>query len=111
MPTVLSDAAGPFGRNLALSREVKRAVNDAGFLGNTLQSLPDPDFSLKTLAGRGAEVRRCTYTNYCEALDQSHKQVTCKLWDREGLGEPDVSLSSDGRRRLLPPVWEMMNDE
>ena len=33
-------------------------------------------------------MRRCTYTNYCEALDQSHKQVTCKLWDRVGLDEP-----------------------
>ncbi|MFL6255252.1 MAG: NADH:flavin oxidoreductase [Pyrinomonadaceae bacterium] len=133
MPTVLSDAEGPFGRNLPLSREVKRAVNEAGFqtpvvaaggvgtfelaeeilrrgdadiVGAARQSLADPDWFLKTRAGRGAEVRRCTYTNYCEALDQSHKQVTCKLWDREGLSEPAVSLSTDGRRRLLPPRWE-----
>ena len=133
MPTVLSDAHGPFGRNLPLSREVKRAVNEAGFqtpvvaaggvgtfelaeailrrgdadiVGAARQSLADPDWFLKTRAGRGAEVRRCTYTNYCEALDQSHKQVTCKLWDRERLSEPGVSLSTDGRRRLLPPPWE-----
>jgi 2,4-dienoyl-CoA reductase-like NADH-dependent reductase (Old Yellow Enzyme family) len=133
MPTVLSDAHGPFGRNLPLSREVKRAVNEAGFhtpvvaaggvgtfelaeeilrrgdadiVGAARQSLADPDWFLKARAGRGAEVRRCTYTNYCEALDQSHKQVTCKLWDRVGLSEPGVSLSSDGRRRLLPPRWE-----
>jgi 2,4-dienoyl-CoA reductase-like NADH-dependent reductase (Old Yellow Enzyme family) len=133
MPTVLSDEAGPFGRNLSLSREVKRAVNEAGFqtpvvaaggvgtfelaeeilrrgdadiVGAARQSLADPDWFLKTRAGRGAEVRRCTYTNYCEALDQSHKQVTCKLWDREGLSEPGLSLSADGRRRLLPPRWE-----
>ncbi|MET0646354.1 MAG: NADH:flavin oxidoreductase [Pyrinomonadaceae bacterium] len=132
MPTVLSDAAGPFGRNLPLSREVKRAVNEAGFqtpvvaaggvgtfelaeeilrrgdadiVGAARQSLADPDWFLKTLSGRGSEVRRCTYTNYCEALDQSHKQVTCKLWDREGLSEPGLSLSADGRRRLLPPQW------
>ena len=32
-----------------------------------------------------AEVRLCMYTNYCEALDQRHRQVTCELWDREGL--------------------------
>ena len=133
MPTVLSDARGPFGRNLPLSREVKRAVNNAGFqtpvvaaggvgtfelaeeilrrgdadiVGAARQSLADPDWFLKARAGRGAEVRRCTYTNYCEALDQSHKQVTCKLWDRERLSEPGVSLSADGRRRLLPPRWE-----
>ncbi|HYY98388.1 MAG TPA: hypothetical protein VE642_07355 [Pyrinomonadaceae bacterium] len=133
MPTVISDAAGPFGRNLPLSREVKRAVNDAGFrapvvaaggvgtfelaeeilrrgdadiVGAARQSLADPDWFLKARMGRGDEVRRCTYTNYCEALDQSHKQVTCKLWDRVGLDEPGVALSSDGRRRLLPPKWK-----
>jgi 2,4-dienoyl-CoA reductase-like NADH-dependent reductase (Old Yellow Enzyme family) len=133
MPTVLSDSAGPFGRNLPLSREVKRAVTEAGFrvpvvaaggvgtfelaeeilrrgdadiVGAARQSLADPDWFLKARAGRGAEVRRCTYTNYCEALDQSHKQVTCKLWDRVALDEPGVALSSDGRRRLLPPRWE-----
>jgi 2,4-dienoyl-CoA reductase-like NADH-dependent reductase (Old Yellow Enzyme family) len=133
MPTVLSDVQGPFGRNLPLSREVKRAVNEAGFqtpvvaaggvgtfelaeeilrrgdadiVGAARQSLADPDWFRKVRAGRGAEVRRCTYTNYCEALDQSHKQVTCKLWDREGLDGEGVALSSDGRRRLLPPRWE-----
>jgi 2,4-dienoyl-CoA reductase-like NADH-dependent reductase (Old Yellow Enzyme family) len=133
MPTVISDSAGPFGRNLPLSREVKRAVNEAGFhvpvvaaggvgtfelaeeilrrgdadiVGAARQSLADPDWFLKARAGRGAEVRRCTYTNYCEALDQSHKQVTCKLWDRVALDEPGITLSSDGRRRLLPPRWE-----
>jgi hypothetical protein len=56
--------------------------------------------------GRGAEVRRCTYTNYCEGLDQSHKQVTCKLWDRAELDEENLSLSHDGRRRLVPPRWK-----
>ena len=133
MPTVISDAAGPFGRNLSLTREVKRAVNEAGFsvpvvaaggIGTfelaeeilrrgdadivraARQSLADPDWFLKARAGRGDEVRRCTYTNYCEALDQSHKQVTCKLWDRVALDEPNVSMSGDGRRRLLPPKWE-----
>ncbi len=133
MPTVLSDEQGPFGRNLSLSREVKREVSAAGFetpvvaaggvgtfelaeeilrrgdadiVAAARQSLADPDWFLKTRAGRGAEVRRCTYTNYCEALDQTHKQVTCKLWDRNGLKDPDVALSTDGRRRLLPPPWE-----
>ena len=132
MPTVLSDESGPFGRNLSLSRAVRDAARAAGFetpvvaaggvgtfelaeeilrrgdadiVGAARQSLADPDWFLKTHAGRGADVRRCTYTNYCEALDQSHKQVTCKLWDREGLAEPGVALSSDGRRRLLPPGW------
>ena len=133
MPTVISDARGPFGRNLPLSREIKRAVaaaglqtpivatggistfelaeeilrrGDADIVGLARQALADPDWFTKVKLGRGREVRRCTYTNYCEALDQMHKQVTCKLWDRERLDEAGVSLSSDGRRRLLPPRWE-----
>jgi 2,4-dienoyl-CoA reductase-like NADH-dependent reductase (Old Yellow Enzyme family) len=137
MPTVLSDARGPFGRSIPLVAAIKRAVNDAGFatpvvavggistfdqaegilrrgeadiVGAARQSLADPDWFLKVRAGRGAEVRRCTYTNYCEALDQAHKQVTCKLWDRTALDEPGVALSQDGRRRLLPPTWEEGKD-
>jgi 2,4-dienoyl-CoA reductase-like NADH-dependent reductase (Old Yellow Enzyme family) len=132
MPTVISDARGPFGRNVPLVAQVKRAVNASGFgtpvvaaggittfeqaegilraghadiIGAARQSLADPDWFLKTRLGRGGEVRRCTYTNYCEALDQMHKQVTCKLWDREKLDEREVPLSSDGKRRLLPPRW------
>jgi 2,4-dienoyl-CoA reductase-like NADH-dependent reductase (Old Yellow Enzyme family) len=77
---------------------------DADIVGAARQTLADPDWFLKVRLGRGAEVRRCTYTNYCEGLDQKHKQVTCKLWDREALG-PDVKLASDGRRRLVAPRW------
>lgn len=133
MPTVISDARGPFGRNVPLVAAIKRTVNAAGFTtpiiatggiatfeqaetilqrheadiaGFARQALADPDWFLKVRVGRGAEVRRCTYTNYCEALDQMHKQVTCKLWDRLQLDEPDISLSDDGRRRLIPPRWK-----
>jgi 2,4-dienoyl-CoA reductase-like NADH-dependent reductase (Old Yellow Enzyme family) len=132
MPTTLSDETGPFGRNVPLVSKIKRAVIDAGFttpvvatggistfeqaedilergdadiIGFARQALADPDWFLKVKLGRGDEIRRCTYTNYCEALDQAHKQVTCKLWDRVKLDEPGVKLSSDGRRRLLPPAW------
>jgi 2,4-dienoyl-CoA reductase-like NADH-dependent reductase (Old Yellow Enzyme family) len=133
MPTVRSDERGPFGRNVPLVAAVKRAVNDEGFrtpvvaaggictyeqaeeilrrgdadiIGAARQTLADPDWFLKTLLGKGDEIRRCTYTNYCEGLDQAHKQVTCKLWDRTQLEEPRVSLSHDGRRRLLAPDWK-----
>ena len=132
MPTVRSDERGPFGRNVPLAAAVKRALGDAGLgtpvvaaggiatfeqaeeilrqgaadiIGAARQTLADPDWFLKAGLGRGAQVRRCTYTNYCEGLDQAHKQVTCKLWDRTQLDEPQVSMSHDGRRRLLPPVW------
>ncbi|HYE16641.1 MAG TPA: NADH:flavin oxidoreductase [Pyrinomonadaceae bacterium] len=137
MPTVISDERGPFGRSLPLVREIKRAVVSAGFdtpvvaaggittfeqaeeilragdadiVGAARQSLADPDWFLKVRLGRGSQVRRCTFTNYCEALDQMHKQVTCKLWDRQGLGGPGVAMSSDGKRRLLPPRWEDSRD-
>ncbi len=70
---------------------------------------PEPRRSrlVRARCGRAAahEVRRCHFTNYCEALDQQHKQVTCKLWDRVELDEPGVARSHDGRRRLLAPRW------
>jgi 2,4-dienoyl-CoA reductase-like NADH-dependent reductase (Old Yellow Enzyme family) len=133
MPTILSDARGPFGRSLPLVAAIKRAVREDGhatpvvaaggictfaqaeevlqrgeadIIGAARQTLADPDWFLKVRLGQGDEVRRCTYTNYCEGLDQAHKQVTCKLWDRQQLDEPQVSLSRDGRRRLLAPAWK-----
>ncbi len=133
MPTTLSDARGPFGRSVPLVGATKRAVNAAGFttpivatggittfeqaesilrsgdadiIGMARQALADPDWFVKVKLGRGAEVRRCTYTNYCEALDQAHRQVTCKLWDRKKLDEPAIAIATDGRRRLLAPGWK-----
>jgi hypothetical protein len=58
--------------------------------------------------GRGDEIRRCIYTNYCEGLDQQHKQVTCQLWDREFESadmSSSIARSHDEKRRLLPPPW------
>ena len=46
-------------------------------------------------------MRRCEFTNYCEGLDQHHKQVTCKLWDRVAVDEPGVPLAT---RRQAPAV-------
>ena len=133
MPTTLSDKLGPFGRSVPLVAAIRHAVNLAGLrtptvatggittfaqaeqilqdghadvIGMARQALADPDWFLKVRLGRGDEVRRCTYTNYCEALDQAHRQVTCKLWDRRNLEEPEVTLAADGRRRLLPPTWK-----
>jgi len=71
------------------------------------QSLADPDWWLKMEAGRGESVVRCTLTNYCEGLDQKHKAVTCRLWDRVPL-EPDElhalnGPAQQGSRRLIAP--------
>jgi len=133
MPTTLSDERGPFGRSVPLVAQIKHAVNDAGFntpvvatggittfeqaesilkngeadiIGMARQALADPDWFRKVKLGRGDEVRRCTYTNYCEALDQAHRQVTCKLWDRKELDEEGIAMAADVRRRLLPPGWK-----
>jgi 2,4-dienoyl-CoA reductase-like NADH-dependent reductase (Old Yellow Enzyme family) len=132
MPTVRSDARGPFGRNVAATSRVRQAVRSAGFstpviacggistfdqaeallqgghadiVAAARQSLADPDWFRKVRTGRGAEVRRCVFTNYCEGLDQVHKPVTCKLWDHVGLGDPGVALTADHRRRLTAPRW------
>jgi 2,4-dienoyl-CoA reductase-like NADH-dependent reductase (Old Yellow Enzyme family) len=79
---------------------------EADIVGMARQALADPDWFIKVKLGLGAEVRRCTYTNYCEALDQAHRPVTCKLWDRVQLDEQGITTVDEGRRRLLAPEWE-----
>ena len=86
-------------RLLPLLRDHAR---QADVVGAARQSLADPDWFANVLEGQGTQVRRCKYTNYCEALYQKKRQVTCQLWDREDLGGPDVMLS-EGRRRLTAP--------
>jgi 2,4-dienoyl-CoA reductase-like NADH-dependent reductase (Old Yellow Enzyme family) len=132
MPTVLADEAGPFGRNVSPARRIRDAVRAAGLatpivvaggihsfaqaesilesgaadvIAAARQSLADPDWFLKVRTGQGAQVRQCAFTNYCEGLDQMHKTVTCKLWDRVGLDEPGLQKSDDGKRRLTAPPW------
>jgi tRNA-dihydrouridine synthase len=132
MPSYFSDAQGPFGRNLEPTARIRAAIRDqasvtpvvatggihnfeqaeaalangtADIVGLARQALADPDWFRKVSSGRGHEIRLCLYTNYCEALDQRHRQVTCELWDREKLDAPGVKLSSDGKRRLTPPRW------
>ena len=80
-------------------------AGEADIIAAARQSIADPDWYLKMKLGLGEQVRVCIYSNYCEALDTRHKQVTCELWDRENKDEPGIALSSDGRRRLLPPHW------
>ena len=130
MPSYYSDAKGPFGRNVDACARIRAKIRQAGFdtpivlsggihhfsqaeealrngtadiVGFARQALADPDWFLKVREGRGGKVRLCLYTNYCEALDQRHREVTCELWDRTNLDEPGVMLSADGKRRLLPP--------
>jgi 2,4-dienoyl-CoA reductase-like NADH-dependent reductase (Old Yellow Enzyme family) len=74
-------------------------------VGAARQSLADPDMFRKFALGRGSEVRLCEFTNYCEGLDQKHKAVTCRLWDRQDLDAPGVRTSPDGKRRLTAPEW------
>lgn len=133
MPTVHIDPPGPFSRNVALAAAIRRTIRGAGLsvpvvtaggiatfeqaesilaggdadvVATARQALADPDFFAKLRAGRGDEIRRCLFTNYCEALDQAHKEVTCQRWDREALGDGSgIPLSRDGKRRLIAPPW------
>ena len=75
------------------------------------QSLADPDWFKKMREGRGSDISRCIYTNYCEALDNRHMEVTCQLWDRTELDAPEVTLSRDGKRRLTPPSEQLISIE
>jgi 2,4-dienoyl-CoA reductase-like NADH-dependent reductase (Old Yellow Enzyme family) len=132
MPTVIADQAGPFGRNIGPARRIRQAIRGSGLdtpivvsggictfdqaedilaqgqadiIGAARQSLADPDWFRKTRLGLGSEVRRCEYTNYCEGLDQKHKPVTCKLWDRVEIEHAGDHVSADGKRRLIAPHW------
>ena len=133
MPTVRSDEQGPFGRNREATCAVREAVRAAGcptpmvlsggvstfeqaedilrsgvadVVASARQSLADPDWFRKLRLGLGDQVRRCVFTNYCEGLDQVHKEVTCKLWDHLELENHEIPRSADGRRRLVAPAWE-----
>lgn len=133
MPQFLSDEFGPIGRNFAATKAIRMVLKNAGhnmpivaaggihnfetaegvltggvadIVGTARQSLADPDWNAKLAVGQGDQVRTCEYTNYCEGLDQKHKQVTCKLWDRLGLDEGGVGLSFDKKRRLTAPAWD-----
>ena len=136
MPTVRVGGEGPFGRNLAAVRAIRARVRGAGhatpvvaagginsfdlaegalargdcdMVAAARQSLADPDWWRKIELGRGADIRRCLFTNYCEGLDQKHVPVTCQLWDRDfALPDPDGApprRTPDGKRRYLPPAW------
>ena len=85
--------------------EALLAEDKADIVGCARQSLADPDWFEKVRQGRGDEVMLCRYSNYCEGLDQKHKQVTCELWDRNELDAPDTVLATDGKRRLTAPRW------
>ena len=133
MPTVRIDERGPFGRNLHLSHSIRAKLRaqgqtqpvigagglsgyaqleealrneDCDLVGAARQSLADPDWWHLMRTGQGDHIRRCIFTNYCEGLDQRHKQVTCQLWDKD-LESPDhdgrVALADGGKRRLLAP--------
>ena len=132
MPQFISDAQGPFGRNAEATKAIRAAVRAAGsatpvvgaggvhnfemaeqwladgicdIVGAARQSLADPDWALKFSLGRGGEARVCEYTNYCEALDQKHKVVTCQLWDKLEMDSSDGMRTPDGKRRMTAPEW------
>jgi 2,4-dienoyl-CoA reductase-like NADH-dependent reductase (Old Yellow Enzyme family) len=135
MPGYISDEFGPYGRNIEPTAAIRKAVRAAGYsipvvvaggihtfaqaeslleegkadiVAFARQALADPDWFEKVRSGCGSEVRLCEYTNYCEGLDQKHKQVTCNLWDRLELDESGLSKSRDGRRRLVAPDWRRL---
>ena len=133
MPQYISDARGPFGRNVEATRAIRADIRAAGLetpvvcaggvhnfemaekmladgvcdiVGAARQTLADPDWFRKIALGHGGDVRLCEFTNYCEGLDQKHKSVTCQLWDKLDLAAPGVIKTPDGKRRLTAPDWK-----
>ena len=133
MPGYIADEFGPYGRNIEPTAAIRAAVRATGstipvvvaggihtytqaeellqqdkadIIGIARQALADPDWFEKVRTGYGGDVRQCVYSNYCEGLDQKHKQVTCNLWDRTDLDEPGILKSHDGKRRLTAPSWK-----
>jgi len=131
MPQYLSDEFGPFGRNFEPAKAIRTHLHNSGtkipvvvaggihnfeqaenalesgvgdIIGFARQALADPDWFEKVRSGCGDEVRLCVYSNYCEGLDQKHKQVTCNLWDRIDL-DKHCTKTTDGKRRLVAPNW------
>lgn len=132
MPQYLSDRQGPYERNVEPSALIRSVVHGEGYnipfitaggiysfeqaerllveektdiVAFARQALADPDWFEKVRLGFGDQVMLCRYSNYCEGLDQKHKQVTCELWDRESIDSDDAVIASDGRRRLTAPLW------
>ncbi|WP_417320614.1 NADH:flavin oxidoreductase [Emcibacter sp.] len=132
MPQFMSDEQGPYGRNVEPVAHIRKVLQKAGLdvpmvvaggihgfqqaedilkadmadvVGLARQAMADPDWFLKVKTGAGDAVNVCKYTNYCEGLDQKHKVVTCQLWDRVQLNDPDAHLTPDGKRRLTAPLW------
>ena len=134
MPSIRSDERGPFARNAGLSGSIRGHIRARGLttpvvtagginsfelaeelllqgvadiIGSARQSLADPDWFAKMRRGQGESIRRCQFTNYCEALDQKHKEVTCQLWDRnfsDATSETSIPKTMDGKRRLTAPL-------
>ena len=136
MPQFISDARGPFGRNVEPTAAIRRGIRAAGYatpvvctggihnfemaekllaedqcdvVGAARQSLADPDWFRKMSLGLGDTVRLCEFTNYCEGLDQKHKPVTCKLWDKVEPADR-VRRTADGKRRMTAPAWHAPDD-
>ena len=132
MPHFISDAQGPFGRNIDPTAHIRAAIHKEGMrtpiivaggihgfeqaenllqkgqadiIGMARQTLADPDWFLKVKTSHGQDVRTCKYTNYCEGLDQKHKIVTCQLWDRENMDAGNIDKTPDGKRRMTAPPW------
>ncbi len=128
MPSVFSDEKGPFGRNLVAMAEIRKHLRARGlsiptvasgglcdfqqmeqlltaghadFVASARQTLADPDWFQKMKRGLGDTIRRCDFTNYCEALDQKHEKVTCKKWDR--LADSVVPVDKLTGRKLTAP--------
>lgn len=113
--TCMPTKEAPDGVNLPLPRQIRTTLRAAGLptpvvgagkigtravaeaaladgacdlVGMARALLADPDLPARLREGREADVRACTYTNVCEALDRAHLPVRCRLWLKQGTHAP-----------------------
>ena len=131
MPSFFSDERGPFGRNAAPTAAIRNAVRDAGsdvpvVLTGGIHNfemaedyLARGDATLSARRGNRWPIRigseklssasaarfACANTPItARGVDQKHKAVTCKLWDKLPSADRE-RRTPDGKRRLTAPAW------
>ena len=133
MPTIYSDARGPFARNVGIAGTIRAAVRGAGFATPVVGSgrhlrvrasrsrarerrgrsdrvgAPEPRRSRLVREDARGRGRVDPPLRVHELLQRSARPASrgrspAKLaWIRDALDAPDVTLAADGKRRLVAP--------
>ena len=132
MPTVISDARGPFGRNVPLAAAIRGAVRAAGhatpvvtsggigtfeqaeailaageadFVAAARQTLADPDWFRKIRLGRGDRRAPLRVHQLLRGARPAAQAGHLQALGSRGPRRAGIRLARDGKRRLAAPAW------